>query len=107
MKPANWIPRDGLLARAVRLFRSEGHSQSFIARELRLNRRTVSRLCAGETDVESFSVPEPACAAGDVEDCLLPPGIKTESNASLVHPEALIFHGFRRTLLSRRARRYL
>jgi len=48
MKPANWIPRDGLLARAVRRFREEGHSLSRIARELRLNRRTVSRLYTNE-----------------------------------------------------------
>jgi hypothetical protein len=48
MKPANWIPRDELLARAVRPFRQEGHSLSRIARELRVNRRTVSRLCTNE-----------------------------------------------------------
>ena len=65
-KPANWIPRDGLLARAVRLFRKEGHSQSRIGRELRLNRRTVSRLCAGEINGESFSEARAACAEAAV-----------------------------------------
>jgi hypothetical protein len=43
-KPANFIPRDGLLARCVRMLAAEGHSQARIARELRLNRRTVTRL---------------------------------------------------------------
>jgi DNA-binding transcriptional regulator LsrR (DeoR family) len=43
-KPPNFIPRDGLLARCVRMLVSEGFSQSRIARELRLNKRTVSRL---------------------------------------------------------------
>jgi hypothetical protein len=69
-KPPNWIPRDGLLARAVRLFRGEGHSQSYIGRELRLNRRTVSRLCAGMTNMESLSNAEPACAAQEIENHL-------------------------------------
>jgi hypothetical protein len=43
-KPANFIPRDGLLARCVKMLRAEGYSQARIARELRLNKRTVSRL---------------------------------------------------------------
>jgi hypothetical protein len=43
-KPANFIPRDGLLARCVRMLAAEGHSQARIARELRLNKRTVTRL---------------------------------------------------------------
>jgi hypothetical protein len=68
-KPANWIPRDGLLARAVRLFRKEGHSQSRIGRELRLNRRTVSRLCAGETNGELFAELKAARAGKTVENC--------------------------------------
>lgn len=44
LKPANFIPRDGLLARCVRMLAAESHSQARIARELRLNRRTVARL---------------------------------------------------------------
>lgn len=43
-KPANFIPRDGFLARCVRMLAAEGHSQARIARELRLNKRTVTRL---------------------------------------------------------------
>jgi len=43
-KPANFIPRAGLLARCVRMLAAEGHSQARIARELRLNRRTVTHL---------------------------------------------------------------
>jgi hypothetical protein len=43
-KPANFIPRDGVLARCVRMLAAEGNSQARIARELRLNKRTVTRL---------------------------------------------------------------
>ena len=43
-KPANFIPRDGLLARYVKELVAEGYSQARIGRELRLNRRTVARL---------------------------------------------------------------
>jgi DNA invertase Pin-like site-specific DNA recombinase len=45
-KPGNWIPPDSLLARAVRQFRAEGFSKTRLARELKINRRTVARLCA-------------------------------------------------------------
>ena len=47
-KPANFIPRDGLLARCVRMLATEGYSQTRIARELRLNRRTVASLLQPE-----------------------------------------------------------
>ena len=66
MKPANWIPRDGLLARAVRGFRHEGHSLSRIARELRMNRRTVSRLCTNEMSGKLRSEKESACTGKEI-----------------------------------------
>ena len=47
-KPVNFIPRDGLLARCVRMLRAEGYSQARIARELRLNKRTVACLLQPE-----------------------------------------------------------
>jgi DNA-binding NarL/FixJ family response regulator len=50
LKPANFIPRGGLLARCVKVLVAEGHSQAQIARELRLNRRTVARLFREKCD---------------------------------------------------------
>lgn len=104
-KPPNWIPRDGLLARAVRLFRSEGHSKSHIARELRLNRRTVSRLCASETDVELPSFTGPACAAEDIENYLIPiedSSAEKEAHEAPKQPQAFIVQGFRKRFWGRR-----
>jgi hypothetical protein len=101
-KPPNWIPRDGLLARAVRLFRKEGHSQSNIARELRLNRRTVSRLCAGEIDVELRSFTAPACAAEDIENHLIPIEDSSAEKEAPEQPQAFIAQGFRNRVLGRR-----
>jgi hypothetical protein len=101
-KPPNWIPRDGLLARAVRLFRTEGHSQSNIARELRLNRRTVSRLCAGEIDVELRSFTAPACAAEDIENYLKDSSAEKEAHEAPEQPQAFIGQGFRNRFLGRR-----
>jgi hypothetical protein len=101
-KPPNWIPRDGLLARAVRLFRKEGHSQSNIARELRLNRRTVSRLCAGEIDVELRSFTAPACAAEDIENYLIPIEDSSAEKEAPEQPQAFIAQGLRNRFLGRR-----
>jgi hypothetical protein len=101
-KPPNWIPRDGLLARAVRLFRTEGHSQSNIARELRLNRRTVSRLCAGEIDVELRSFTAPACAAEDIENYLIPIEDSSAEKEAPEQPQAFIVKGFGNRFLGRK-----
>jgi hypothetical protein len=103
-KPPNWIPRNGLLARAVRLFRKEGHSQSEIARELRLNRRTVSRLCAGETDVETPSAAGSACAAKEIDDYLLPVEDSSAEPNAPGQTQALIVQGFVPGFFGRRRR---
>lgn len=104
-RPPNWIPRDGLLARAVRLFRGEGHCQSHIARELRLNRRTVSRLCASETDVESPFALEPACAACatvEIDNYLNPSNTDEETHKAAEQPQGLIVQGFSNRFFGRR-----
>jgi hypothetical protein len=63
-KPANWIPRDGLLAQAVQHSFEQGHSQSEIAREFRLNRRTVSRILGAERNAKTGEQKSSACAVG-------------------------------------------
>ena len=60
-KQANWIPRDGLLAQAVQHFFERGHSQSEIAREFRLNRRTVSRLLGADKNGKNTKQESLAC----------------------------------------------